>query len=467
MELLDCLLTLPKGPVPPATIVVFGATGDLVTDHGVRKALADLVAHDDLQAGRQRLVFTSRREVTAANFLADVREGDIADEPLSEALLDRLSQLGGFASGSSKLVSVDLGSEQGFDHLPSFADDEVVLFYGALPPSAYAGLIERLAASGLMQPESSRRLVLEKPFGEDLAAAERLASLVEGTFPASQVYLVDHFLEYPGMLEWLSLRGSSAVDQALCKDYVCPQKGVHVRLEETIISNDRAYFRETGIVEDMLQNHAMQILACSCMDLSGEQTAGAWRSRRAAVIEALRWDPGQAARAQVEGFNDVARGSLAGAAPSSVETFATIAFQLDLDRWRGVPMRMTAGKGVSHNRFGIDVYLRKLPPALAQELGLKEEQEACLKATVNKPRFELHAAGAVYPLQPGRPQPARPAYSRVFLDALHGRQAFFVAPRESVAAWRFVQEVQSYWQQSAPELATYPAGASIDSLIGY
>lgn len=465
MELLRKLLADSSPNIPRASIVVFGATGDLVTDHGVRKAFGDLVDEQNLHPEHHRLVFTSRRTVPAEKFLLDIKNGDTHDQPLSEATMLKLAELAALDSEDATLTVVDFSKDKPFENLPEFHEDEIVLFYAALPPSVFETLSNALLEAELLKGYPRRRLLLEKPFGQDFSEAKVLANIVQKHFPAEQVYLVDHFLAYPGMLEWLSLRTNPSLDEALCADWVCPEKGVHVILSETIMSNDRAYFRETGILEDMLQNHAMQVLANSCMDLAGADTAHAWRERRDSVVQALRWNHGDAPRAQVEGFNDPSQGAPKDAKPSEVETFASIGFTLDMPRWKGVPMRMTAAKGVEETRFGLDIHLKALPYALAAEMGLEAGQEACLEVDVHAGTFHLRVADAKHPLQPPQPQPDRPAYSRVFLDALEGEHAFFVGPDESVAAWSFVNQVQDYWKGLDGSMPTYKKGTSAHEVL--
>ena len=128
-------------------------------------------------------------------------------------------------------------------------------------------------------------------------------------------------------------------------------------------------------------------------------------------------------------------------------------------------MRMTAAKGVNETRFGLDIHLQRLPQSLADELQIDANQEACIEVDVHSGKFFLRVGDDRHSVKPPQQQRDRPAYSRVFLDALHGEHAFFVDPDESVAAWNFVDKVQKFWESCPKELKSYPPGTPITELV--
>ncbi|MHB2015438.1 MAG: hypothetical protein ACYCW6_00680 [Candidatus Xenobia bacterium] len=324
-------------------------------------------------------------------------------------------------------------------------------------PQLYAPLLSSLKQSGLADAPAGgfRRVVLEKPFGTDLASAQALYAQMQRDFTSGQVLLVDHFLAYPGMLNLLSLRLHPDVNEMLSCPYA---ERVDVRVLESIKSNDRPYFRHAGELIDLVQNHDMQLLSTLACVLPARVTPGALQQGRTDVVKHLRLDTARIRRAQFDGFNDPAQGAPAGAPPSDAETFVAFDFQVDLPLWQGVPFSLISAKGVAEKRFGVDVHLRALPPRLAAHLGMPADIPAVFSVTVHPGQsfslqFPTRKCCIEFPVDDRIPD--KPPHARLIPDAMKGDHALFVDPPAAIAAWEITERIRAAWGP----LRHYPVGA--------
>ncbi len=267
--------------------------------------------------------------------------------------------------------------------------------------------------------------------------------------------LVDHFLAYPGTRNLMALRNHPAIDKTLSKAHV---ESVEVVMEETILSNDRPYFRATGVTEDMVQNHGMQLLAAATMELHQGLDAPAFRQARVDALDSVKLKPGTVRRAQFEGFNDPAQGAPPDAEPSDQETYSAFEFEMGETRWRGVEFSMRAAKGVDRDRFGVDYNLKSLAPELAEQLGLDPNTRATLKVCV-VPDASLRLVtedGQTFNLTgDNRIDDQKPPYSVLLANAAKGEEGLFVDRRESLLAWDLVEQLKA----ERAQLSYYPRGS--------
>ena len=260
----------------------------------------------------------------------------------------------------------------------------------------------------------------------------------------------------------LAFRATPEADEALCAKYV---ERFEVRLLEEIKSNDRPYFRETGIIKDMIQSHAIQLLATLALDLPESFSGESLQLARKAVIEGIQIDHDSARIGQFEGFNDPALGAPAGAAPSDAETFVKFDFKVDTPRWKGVPFHLVNGKGVSESRFGLDVHFRKLPDGLARRLGVKAGQRGVLAVTVNHPpqiELSLPDENRKVLLPFDSRVSMEPPHALLIPDALKGEKGLFVSPAEALKAWRITDQLFASLK-GKPRLR-YQAGAEVETI---
>jgi glucose-6-phosphate 1-dehydrogenase len=449
--------------VPAASVVVFGATGDLVSKRAVRDALADLSNRDVLNAKSDPIVLVSGKAETDGEYAASFKTGDSESKPISDAAFAKFKTAAGLDDPNAPLQVVDVNKPSDYSSLKAETDGKDALFYGALPPKLYGNFLKNLKDSGLTDETDGvhKRVILEKPLGTDSADAKKIEDEIHKDYKSDQVLLVDHFLGYPGSLNVLSLRSNPLIDEALNSKYV---DHFDVKLQEQIKSNDRPYFRETGIVKDMVQNHAMQVLAEMAMEPPTDFQGQGLRQARADLLDHVKIDDSSVRRGQFDGFNDVAGGAPQGAGPTNAETYVNFNFKVDDARWQGVPFSMTVAKGVSQSRFGVDVHLHSLPQNLADKLGVPTDTPATLGVTVNgTPKVEVELKGQAprtveLPIDPN--VNVQPPYSRLISDALKGDQALFVDPHEAVKGWEIADEVAHNWGDDA-HILHYKPGTSI------
>ena len=459
---LDPLLKGSDKAMPAAEVVVFGATGDLVSKRAVRDALAYLSDKDILTPQTDPLVLVTSKPMTAGEYAARFRAGDAESKPISDSAFDKFKAVANLEDPKANLTTVDVTKPGDYSVLRSETDGKDALFYGALPPKLYDSFLVNLKSSGLADEANGvhHRVILEKPLGINSADAKAIEDEIHKDYKSDQVLLVDHFLAYPGSLNMLSLKSNPLIDEALNSKYV---DHFDVKLEEQIKSNDRPYFRETGIVKDMVQNHAMQILAEMAMEPPTDYTGDGLRQARANLLDHVKVDEQSVHRGQFDGFNDPAQGAPQGAAPTNAETYVNFNFKVDDPRWEGVPFSMTVAKGVSESRFGVDVHLRSLPQALADKLGVPTDSPATLGVTVNgTPHIAItldkQGKTVEIPIDPN--VNVQPPYARLISDALKGDQALFVDPHEAVKGWDIADEVTNHWGDDA-HMLHYKPGTSI------
>lgn len=437
------ILTASSKPIPKAHFNIFGATGDLVSRHAVREALVHLAENGRLTHENQPVTLMSSRPMPVQDYLVKFKAGDAESKPISEKGFEAFKTLTGLDHAEGNLLAVNLAKPETLAPLQQAADHQSAVFWGAVAPKFYDEMLTNSQAAGLAQaePGTFRRFVLEKPFGSTSSEAQQLAQL-EKQFQPGQILLVDHFMGYPGMLNMISLRSNGLVDEALNSKYV---ESVDVMMLEKVKSNDRPYFRDTGILKDMVQNHGMQIFSNFAMEVPQEVDGDKLRAARENVVGAVKVDPQSVRFGQFEGFNDPALGSPVDAAPSQAETLVKFDFKVDVPRWQGVQFHMINAKGTNQKRSGVDVHLRQLPEKLAEQLGASPYQKAILHITVNgdsKVQIELPQEKRTVDVAFDQRIADQPAYSTLISNAIQGETALFVSPQEAISGWKVADEVE-------------------------
>ena len=442
-------------PVAPERLVLLGAAGDLATRHTL-PALAALLADGALPpalrvvgVGREPLTDETYRGAAAAQLAEHAAQVDPAARA---ALVERLSWL-----------RADVGEQP--DLRPALGTAPVIA-YLALPPAAYAPAVRALRASGIA-PGS--RLVVEKPFGEDVSSAHELSRLVHSAFDETDVFRVDHFLHHQVVQDLLALRMSGPpLEPSWNARHV---QRVDITWEETADVGARAdFYDRTGALRDMVQSHLLQLLAVVAMDLPASIAAGPLRDAKAAVLRSVP-SPTAAEVAVTTGRGRYTAGTVGGrAVPAYVdtpgvdpsretETWAAVRLEVDVPRWRGVPFTLRTGKALGRDRRRIDVRFRATSPGLPGPV-------LSLQMAPDQVVLDLHAAGpsglpSVVPLRlsTGRAKQPLPASARLLRDVLAGDPTFAVRDDETEHSWRVVDAVLAAWRTGGPAVQAYPAGS--------
>ena len=438
-------------------LVLFGATGDLAGRY-LLPALAALHAARQLPnsfevigASRERLDEEAFRRMT--------------EEQLEEHAADVPAATREAVVRSIRYRPVDVTDAESMASLVEPARGPVAA-YLALPPGLFPATVTALGSVGL-GPGS--RIVFEKPFGEDLASATALNRLLADALgPASEqvVFRVDHVLGMATMQNLLTMRLANTVLEAVWNsDHV---EQVEILWEETLGSEGRTgYYDRAGALKDVVQNHMLQILSLIAMeppsrveerDLHDRKlealrsirplaAADVARTTRRARYSAGRFAAGEDVRAYTaEGGVESER---------ETETFAELVLALDSARWAGTPFVLRAGKALSRRRKMAILRFRSAGDR-ANELwiGVDGPDDVSLHVTGGAPESPVPLSFSGTP-----PGLEVPAYGRVLLDALSGRNTLSIGGDEAEEAWRIVTPVLEGWAHGAVPLEEYPAGS--------
>ena len=322
--------------VPGCAIVIFGANGDLTK----RKLIPSLyrLAYERRLPATASIIGTSRTPLSDDAFRAKMH--DSVKEFLEDSPFDE-DQWTGFAKGLHYIAG-DLSDPKLYsaikDKLTALGRTNV-LYYLSTQPSYYGEVVERLGAAGLGKTTAQgwQRVVVEKPFGHDLASARELNERIHGVFAEADVYRIDHYLGKETVQNILAFRFGNGIFEPLWnRRYV---NHVQITAAESIGLEGRgAYYQEAGAVRDMIQNHLLQVMATVAMEPSAVYEPNAVRDERAKLLRSIRIlrpeeVPLYAVAGQYAGFRHEP-----GVDPASqTPTYAGASFYIDNWRWAGVP----------------------------------------------------------------------------------------------------------------------------------
>ncbi|MEP7090395.1 MAG: glucose-6-phosphate dehydrogenase [Nocardioidaceae bacterium] len=449
------------GTMPPHVLVLFGATGDLAA----RKLFPGL--YHLAAAGRlpeEYVVIGSGRHSpgTDEEFRRQLREVledgvDELDDEVASALLDRVSFVTSDADDGSDLAGRVRAAERSMD-----ADSDAVrrLVYLSVPPSAMQPMIAMLGREGLAE---RARLVVEKPFGTDLASARALDAALKDVVDEEQVFRIDHFLGKESAQNILALRFANGLfEPAWNAEHL---ESVQIDVPETLGLEGRGSFYEsTGCFRDMISTHLCQLLGMVALEDPGEFAAGALRDAKSAVFSAMRpLDPAQVVFGQFEGYLDEDDVDPA----STTETMVALEAYVDNDRWRGMPFYLRTGKAMADTRRTITLRFKNpantlfgaldtCPNELVLELTDAARISVDLRAKRPGPNEDLAEAtmrldfaqdfAEDHPLE---------AYERLLLDVLRGDQTLFTRSDEVDRLWQVCEPVL----QDPPKTQPYEQGS--------
>jgi len=456
-------------PVPTFDLALFGATGDLakrkILPGLFHRFLAGQIPNDAKIIGASRSAM-SREEfqnlVSAA--LLEHSEGAAKNPEAVASFLSRLSY-----------VSVDAKGDQGWSELASqFRENVIRAFYLSVGPSLFAPIAERLVKAGLAIPES--RIVVEKPFGHDLATAQVLNRELRKCFDESQIYRIDHYLGKETVQNLMALRFANALFEPL---WNCQHVDhVQITVSESLgVEGRGAYYDHSGAMRDMVQNHLMQLLCLTAMEPPSRFEPGAVRNEKLKVIRALDpVPPGDIVRGQYRAQGDEpGYGVEAGNPDSTTESFIAMKVHVSNWRWSGTPFYLRTGKKLRERLSEIAIIFREPPhwifPKAAHPRGntlvirLQPDEGITLRMTIKDPgpggmRLAEVPLDMTFVEALGDQSQSPGAYERLIMDVIRGDQTLFMRGDEVEAAWEWADPIIDGWESAHDAPLAYDAGSS-------
>lgn len=445
-------MSMTHGPV----IVVFGITGDL-SKRKLLPALYHLLSENELPEDT-KIVGISRRPLTHEDVLNTVE--------LCVLERDKICDPSGLAKVQSALHTHQLDPDNIDDYnslkqlLDSFDNQgpRERLFYMSIPAGAFKPIVQRFAEVGLNGPQS--RLLLEKPFGYDVASAKELVKLVNHDFEETQIYRIDHYLAKETAQNLLAFRLHNPIFSTIWNAGHIQR--VHIIADETIgIENRVAFYEQTGALRDLIQSHLMQLLCITLMDLPADMSSEAIHISKQHFMEQLRpADPAKAIRAQYKGYREEV-----GNSNSIIETYARINLSHSAERWQGTEIILETGKGLAEKKTEITIEFKNPHERRRNNLTfhIQPNEGIGLDLVVKEPGFANHMHHTSLEFRYDdtfKDTPHVDAYERVLMDAVRGDQSLFANDREVLASWQVLQPIIDSWHNSDDDLQTYELGST-------
>jgi glucose-6-phosphate 1-dehydrogenase len=483
----------------PCVLVMFGVTGDLARKK-LLPAIYDLANRGLLPPGFS-LVGFARRDWEQEDFAQLTYEAvkQHARTPFRDSVWQQVSE-------GVRFVPGEFTDDEAFDRLAETVkqlDAERgtggnYAFYLSIPPKTFPAVIQQLKRSGLSDPgEGSegvqpwRRVVIEKPFGHDLASARELNAMLDAVFPPNAVFRIDHYLGKETVLNILALRFANTLWEPIWnRSYV---DHVQITMAEDIGIGGRAgYYDGIGAARDVIQNHLLQLLALTAMEEPLSFDAASLSAEKQKALSAVRlpddlatgtargqYAAGWQGGIEVPGFLEED-----GIAPDSrTETYAAMRLGVDTRRWAGVPFLLRTGKRLPRRMTEIALIFQRAPHLPFTATDTEELGQNALVIRVQPDegvtvRFGSKVPGAAMEVRDVNmdfaygesfTESSPEAYERLLLEVLIGDAPLFPHQEEVELSWQILDPIEEFWaEHGKPE--QYPAGSagppSADTLMG-
>ncbi len=413
--------------------VFFGATGDLAYKQ-IFPSLQGLIRDEGLDAP---IIGVAKSGWTLDQLKVRAKDSLEKHGGVDEAAFKKLSELLRYVDG-------DYGDAGTFAQVrKELGDAKQPLHYLAIPPSMFGTVAEGLAKSGC---GDNARVVVEKPFGHDLASAAKLNDIIHKYFPENRIYRIDHYLGKEPVQNVLYTRFANPIFEPIWnRNYI---HSIQITMSEEFGVQDRGrFYDEAGAIRDVVQNHMLQVLANLTMDPPTGEDHEAMRDEKARLLKAVRpLSPEAVVRGQYRGYRSVP-GVAAG---STVETFVALRLTIDTWRWAGVPIFIRAGKLLPLTATEIFVEFKRPPretfheivPARSAHMRMRISPDISIGLGVRvKTPGERMVGDDVELNLTRRAADDEPPYQRLLGDAMRGINELFARQDLVEAQWRIVEPI--------------------------
>jgi len=461
----------------PCILVIFGASGDL-TSKKLIPALYSL-AFRGLLPEKFGIIGAARSDESDDDFRDRMKQAvkDHARDPFRDEVWEQLA-------GGMRYVTLDFADEQGEDLLREKVADlgrergtgGNCVYYFAVPPSAIATLVAKIAER--RPTEGWIRLIIEKPFGHDLASAEALNAEIKQHFAENEVFRIDHYLGKETVQNMLALRFANGIFEPIWNRQFIDH--VQITVAESIGIEGRAgYYEQAGAIRDIFQNHLLQLVAITAMEPPIDFTADSVRNEKVKVLKSLhtpgpkhvvrgQYGPGFVEGEEVRGYREED-----GVAPGSMtDTFVAAKLYVDNWRWADTPFYVRMGKRLARRETTIAIQFKRAPHPPFEDGAAEGLRPNVLLIHVQPNEGISLAIGAKVPgqgmtirtvhmdfLYGGAFREGLPdAYERLILDAMLGDATLFTRSDEIEEQWALVDAIVAFWQRDRPSFPNYAAG---------
>ncbi|PZX48146.1 glucose-6-phosphate 1-dehydrogenase [Roseinatronobacter thiooxidans] len=455
-------------PVEQFDLVIFGATGDLAR----RKILPGLYRRwkeGQIPEG-SKIIGAARSEVARDDFREMVRAAlqefldrkELVDDTIA-SFLDMLDY-----------VTIDAKGDAGWDVLSNMMRADIVrAFYLSVAPALFGDIAKRLHTRGIADRNS--RIVVEKPFGKDLATARALNAALAEYFHEDQIYRIDHYLGKETVQNLMAVRFANILFEPLWNSQFVDH--VQITVAETVGVDGRGeYYDTSGAMRDMVQNHLMQLLCLIAMEPPHCFEPDAMRDEKLKVIRALDpMGPGEYVRGQYRGRGREDYLIDSGNPDSRTESFIAMKLHISNWRWKGTPFYLRTGKRLKSRVSEIAVTFKEPPHSIFGEsnqwrenvlvIRLQPDEGMDLRVMIKEPgpggmRLKDVALDMSFAEALGNDLDIPDAYERLIMDVIRGNQTLFMRGDEVEAAWAWVDPVIEGWEQRDDRPEAYEPGST-------
>ena len=470
----------------PAIFIIYGATGDLCS-RKLAPALYNLFSDNRLPAN-YAIIGTGRTELTNEAFRVKLLEG-----------INKYSRTGKADKAKWDAFSSNIYYQSADSHNPAhyqafakkinelegiWGQKPYVIHYMAVAPNLFSVIAENISKNNLGTPDDCTRIVIEKPFGNDLESAKSLNKLLTNLFLEEQIYRIDHYLGKETVQNIMAFRFANSILEPLWnRNYI---EHVQISVTEQLgVEGRGGYYETSGALRDMIQNHILQLLCLIAMEPPVSFNAEEVRSKKTDVLKAMRRFTaadmryrairGQYSSGWMKGVEEPGYKQEKGVNPdSNTETYAALKFYIDNWRWQGVPFYIRTGKRLAQSASIITISFRELSHFIFPEevmenkqqnrliISIQPEMSIRIQVQAKRPGLDmvLNPVDLVFDYESTYTSYTPEAYETLLLDIMQGDQTLFMRGDQVEAAWDLLMPVLHTWTtKKSLSFPNYAAGS--------